>query len=163
MCLDPPEVVILDACAILWTVCWPGQPAKVSYVVSAAVATILRYADTATQVLHVVFDRYHQLSTKSCCRAGRQKGFSRLYMLSKSIPIPKQTLVLTVTANNKLQVIKMIVDRLSIMEPLKEKKVITTGPDLQPVCMGVGPLQTAVHHEEADVLVAYHLLQEARN
>ena len=64
--LNPPDIVILDACAVLWTVSWPGQPAKVSDFVNAAVATILRNAETAAQVPHVVFERYYKMSTKSC-------------------------------------------------------------------------------------------------
>lgn len=57
----------------------------------------------------------------------------------------------------------MIVDRLSAMEPPEGKQIIITGTDLHPVCKGVGPLQTAVHHEETDVLMAYHMIQEATN
>ena len=38
-----PEVVIVDACAILWTVSWPSAPDKVSDFVNAAVGKLLQY------------------------------------------------------------------------------------------------------------------------
>ncbi len=48
----------------------------------------------------------------------------------------------------------MIADRLRVMEPLKGTQIIMTGSDLQPVCTGVGPLQTAVYREEVGMLMA---------
>ena len=46
-----PQVVILDACAIFWTVPWPAAPAKVSNFVSAAVTTIMSRCASSTAVL----------------------------------------------------------------------------------------------------------------
>ena len=42
-----------------------------------------------------------------------------------------------------------------------DTRLIVTGPDPRPIHLGAGCQQTAVHHEEADVLIAYHMIQEA--
>ena len=86
--LGPCDVVILDACAVLWTVPWPASPAKVSDFVIAAVFSIMRHL-YSTKVLHVVFDRYNDNSIKSCCHMQRAKGTSRVYKLSLDCPLPK--------------------------------------------------------------------------
>ena len=62
---------------------------------------------------------------------------------------------------NKSQIIQMICDRMSTMRALPEKQVAITGPKLKPIVMGAGSIQTEVPHEEADVLIAYHAIQEA--
>lgn len=155
----PPSVIILDACALLWRVPWPASPAKVSDFLNEAVIKILRYAEAAS-ILHIVFDRYNKMSTKSCCRSTRQKGVNRVYCFTEDMPLPKQTLVLNVTAN-KEQIIRMIVDRISNMPSVPDKQIIITGPDPQLIQIGGGPQETAVFHEEADVLMAYHMIHEA--
>ncbi|KAL8560458.1 hypothetical protein ACOMHN_054361 [Nucella lapillus] len=131
-----PSVVVLDGCAILWTVPWPAAPAQVSAFINAAITTILRRADN-TSVLHVVFDRYFELSTKACCRTSRQKGNSRVFTFTEDTPLPKQSLVLNMTYNKK-QLIQLIVDRLCAMQPPLGTDVVITGSDPQPVHMGSG-------------------------
>ena len=54
-------MVILDACALLWTVPWPAIPARVSAFANAAVSRIMERVET-TSILHVVFDRYYNMS-----------------------------------------------------------------------------------------------------
>ena len=105
-----PKVVILDACALLWTVPWPALPAKESAFVNAAVSSIMERVERIS-ILHLVFDRYYNMSIKSGCRTTCQKGLSRVYNLTEDSPLPKQALVLNVSANKK-QVIQMIVDKL---------------------------------------------------
>lgn len=156
---EPPTVVILDGCAILWTVPWPAAPAKVSAFITAAVATILRRVQAAP-VSHVVFDRYYKLSTKSCCRTARQKGTSRVYNLTEESPLPQQSVMLKVTAN-KEQLIQMIVHRLCSMQPPPGTDVVITGPDPHPIHMGSGLQQDPLYHEEADVLMAFHVINES--
>jgi hypothetical protein len=51
----------------------------------------------------------------------------------------------------------MIVDRLCSVQVPTGKRVIITGPEPYP---GVGKWQTPVTHEEADVFMAYHMIQE---
>ncbi len=155
-----PKVVILDACALLWTVPWPALPAKVSAIVNAAVSSIMERVGT-TSILHVVFDRYYNASIKSGCRTTRQNGgLSRVYNLTEDSPLPKQALVLNVSANKK-QVIQMIVDKLCSAQIPHGKRVVITGPEPHPVQVGIGEWQTSITHEEADVIMAYHMVQEA--
>ena len=157
--LHPPTVIIVGGCALLWTAPWPSSPARVSDFISAAVTCFMRHTESCPAV-HVVFDRYNELSTKSCCRLARQKGNSRVYTLKEDTPLPKQSLVLDVTAN-KQQIIQLIVNRMSGMEKPPGTRLIVNGPDPRPIHVGKGCQQTAVHHEEADVLMAYHMIQEA--
>ena len=155
----PAEVVILDGCAILWTLPWPASPAKVSALIKAAVARIMYYINT-TQVLHVLFDRYYEMSTKSYCRTERAKGYSRVYRLTEHSPLPKQAITLSCIAN-KEQIIKLIVERLCLQQVPEGKKIIVTGPDANPIDIGPGVQEKSVTHEEADVLMAYHMINEA--
>ena len=62
--LQFPKVVILDGCAILWTIRWPATLAKVSTFIHAVVSSIMKRTDTA-DIAHVVFDHYQKLSIKS--------------------------------------------------------------------------------------------------
>ena len=41
-----------------------------------------------------------------------------------------------------------------------DTRLIVTGPDPRSIHLGTGCQQAAVHHEEADVLIAYHMIQE---
>jgi len=63
---QPPKVVILNGCALLWTVPWPASPAKVFDFINAAVASIMERMETTT-VLHVIFDRFYKMSIKFGC------------------------------------------------------------------------------------------------
>jgi hypothetical protein len=83
-----------------------------------------------------------------------------VYKLTSESPLPKQSISLNVTAN-KVQIIKLIVDQLFSMEIPEGKQVIITGPDPHPIKGGVGATQTAVTHEEADVIMVYHMINEA--
>lgn len=78
--LEPPTVIVVDACALLWSVAWPSGPARVSDYIDAVVTALLRRC-TSSKVAHIIFDRYHPLSTKGCCRARRQRGQCRIYTL----------------------------------------------------------------------------------
>ena len=59
-----PEVVILDACALLWIAPWPASPAKVLNFVTAAVTIIMSRCASSASVFHVVIDRYYDLKHK---------------------------------------------------------------------------------------------------
>ena len=157
-----PKVVIIDGCALLWTVSWPASPAVVSDYVTAVVHAIKQHAGNASIVHHhhVVFDSYHKMSTKGCCRLNHQKGCSRLYKLLKTAPLPKQASVLNVT-ENKQQIILCFVARLQKLHIAENNRLVITGPDDHPFQVGLGPHQIAVKHEEADVIIAFHMIQEA--
>ena len=139
---------------------WPAPPAK-AFDLNHCCSSCHYLTAEMTRTLHVFFDRCHKLSIKSCCRVSRQKGSSRVYTLTEDTPIPKQTLALNVTAN-KEQVIQVIVDRMSALQPSPDERIIVTGPDLRPFHIGVGSLDTAIVHEEADVLMAFHMIEEAK-
>ena len=112
------------------------------------------------QVLHVVFDRYHELSVKSACCVQRANGVSRVYKLTPDCPLPKQSVVLTVTAN-KRQIIKMSIDELCKQDVSAGKKRIVTGPDAYPVDVCGGIQLESVTHEEADIIMIYDAINEA--
>ena len=51
---------------------------------------------------------------------------------------------------------------MSTLQPSPDKRIIVTGPDLRPFHIGVGSLDTAIAHEEADVLMACYMIEEAK-
>ena len=143
----------------VWTILWLVSPAKISTFIDGVVADIQRRLNNV-QVLHIVFDRYYALSTKSSCRSLRQKGFSRIFTLTEGTPLPKQATVLNVSSN-KEQLIRMIVSKLCSMSFLPGNQVIITGPDPRPIEIGVGPRPTEITHEEADIIMTHHMINEA--
>ena len=156
---EPPVVTIVDGCALLWTVSWPAPPAKVSAFTTAVVAKICKRMDT-TQVLHVVFDRYNKLRIKSACRTARQDGCSRVFKLNDEAPLPVQAMALNVAAN-KEQLIRLLVKHLCKLIVPPGKRLVITGPDPHPIEVGVGALPTAITHEEADIIMVYHMIEES--
>ena len=65
------------------------------------------------------------------------------------------------TTANKEQIIKLIVEKLRLQQVPEGKKVIVTGPEASPIDIGTGVQEKPVTHEEADVLLAYHMINEA--
>ena len=63
-------------------------------------------------------------------------------------------------SSNKEQLIKMIVNRLCSMQPPPATDVIT-GPDPHSIHMGSGLKQAPLYHEEADVIMAFHFINES--
>ncbi len=41
------------------------------------------------------------------------------------------------------------------------KRMVVTGPELNPIEVGVGAQEVEVKHEEADVMIVYHMINEA--
>jgi len=66
---------------------------------------------------------------------------SRIYKLTEELPLPKQAIMLNVSANKK-QVIQIIVDRLCSFWVSNEKFVVVTGPESHPIQVGIGEWQT---------------------
>ena len=60
-----------------------------------------------------------------------------------------------------MQIIRQIVDQLCSLEIADNKRAIITGPDPNHIEVVVGKQQTAVTHEEADVIMAHHMINEA--
>ena len=124
----------------------------------SAATSILRRVQSAS-VSHVVFDRYYKLSTKSCFRTVRQKGTSHVYNPTEESPLPQQSVMLKVTAN-KEQLIQMIIHRLYSMQPPPATDVVITGPDPHPIHICSGLQQAPLYHKEADVLMAFHVIND---
>ena len=61
-----------------------------------------------TKVLHVVFDRYNQMSIKSASRTERHDGCSPVFTMKDEAPIPGQAMALNIAAN-KEQLIRLLV------------------------------------------------------
>ena len=119
----------------------------------------MRYL-TRTKVLHVVFDRYLESSIKFCCRRTHAKGFTPVYKLTLISPLPKQAVLLNVSAN-KQQIIELIKNQMS-SQPIPEgKQVILTGQNPCPIEVKVWTQQPTITQEEADVLVAHYMIKEA--
>ena len=58
-----PTAVILDGCALLWTIAWPDQ-GKVEDVVDLFIDLMLNYI--AISDVYLIFDRYEEFSIKGC-------------------------------------------------------------------------------------------------
>ena len=139
------------------TVSWPALTAKVSAFTTAVVAKIWKRMDTM-QVLHVVFDRYNQMSVKSASPTARQDGCSRVFTMKDEAPIPRQAMALNVAANNA-QLIHLLAKHLCKLIVPYGKQV--TGPDPHLIEVGVGILPRAISHEEAGIIMAYNMIEES--
>ena len=80
--------------------------------------------------------------------------------VNRRVTSTQASLVLNVSANKK-QIIQMIVDQLCLGQIPHGKRVVVTGPEPHPVQVGIGEWLTPIIHEEADVIMAYHMIQEA--
>ena len=66
--LPTPETIVVDGCAILWTIQWPKHVTVQDYVnnVLEYIFGKLRHSD-----VNVIFDRYYEYSTKGSTRTSR--------------------------------------------------------------------------------------------
>ena len=89
-----PDAVIIDGCAMLWTVHWPTSGTVEDYVVN--VMGSIKYHLEHGEV-YLVFDRYIGNSTKQMTRSSRSgNDASRKHQLSLHTTLPTQKVVLTV-------------------------------------------------------------------
>ena len=75
--------------------------------------------------------------------------------------LPNQGALLNVT-ENKVQIIKLVVEALCAGPTPLGQRLVVTASDSHPIEVGVGPQEIAVTHEEADVVMAYHIVREAQ-
>ena len=87
---------------------------------------------------------------KSSYRRTHAKEFSRVYKLTVQSPLPKQTVVLNVSAN-KQQIIELNMDQMSSLPIPEGKQFILIGQNPSPIEAKVRPQQPAITHEEANV------------
>lgn len=172
--LEEPDAVIIDAviidgCAVLWTIHWPTQGTVQDFANSFVSYTLskVRACD-----VYLIFDRYYDYSIKSGTRtshAGEQA--SRHHRLRPDSPLPPQHVILTVT-ENKVQIIDIIcqqlLERVAHLQTTGhvECKLFVTGskPVPKEVHKGVqiqrNDMQTS--HEEADVIIAQQMVHAAQ-
>ena len=163
-----PSIIILDGCAVLWTIHWPTQGTVQDYVVSFSSVIIRKLRECS---VHLIFDRYYPYSIKSCTRTSRAGKASRHHQLSLDTPLPPQHVVLTV-AYNKKQLIDIlcqhILQRIAFVQAsdAAAHKLVLTGFDPVPTQVSEG-VQTVredlrTTHEEADVIIARQMVSAAR-
>ena len=96
---ETPNVIVIDGCAVMWTVNWPAERTVKDFVDNFS-ETILWKLKEAN--VNLVFDRYYDNSTKSGTRIARGKAACRSHKLSRHTQLPPQNMVLTNTANKML-------------------------------------------------------------
>ncbi len=151
-----PDAIVMDGCAILWVVHWPGK-GSVQDLVTNIVKHITSKLKGSTRV-HIIFDHYCEYSIKSGTRCSRKAQVSRENQLCLSSPLPPQDVALTVT-KNKIQLIDMICDELVSSVALLNlpNSFVVTGKSPIPteVCSGLQIIRPDLKtmHEEADVII----------
>ncbi len=135
---------------------WPNKGTVLDYITAFA-----KYIDVyvCKSDTYLVFDRYHEMSTKEIMRRTRAgKEASRKHRLSLSTPLPSKKIILTVTSN-KSQLIDLICQFIfDNMDGIgKGNKLVVTGsaPVPKEVCKGTLQPRPDLYttHEEADVIV----------
>ena len=100
----PPDVIIYDVSAVLWTINWPsGKIQKILDVFQARIQQALQTADVV-----LCFDRYNQRSIKTFTRNQRSKA-SRVHKLNPQMDEPAKEVCLTNT-KNKIQLNTLITE-----------------------------------------------------
>jgi hypothetical protein len=162
--LSQPEVVIIDACAILWIIHWPTNGTVSDFVdsFSTDVFRKLQHSD-----VNVVFDRYNDYSIKSGTRSSRAGQASRCYILGLHTPLPSQHVTLSVK-ENKTQLIDLICKGLldkAANYTTASHKLVVTECDAVPVMVSEGVVtereDLTTTHEEADVIMVQHVIRMA--
>ena len=157
-----PDAVIIDGCAMLWTVHWPTSGKVEDYVINF-MGTINYHLQRCD--VYLIFDRYIKTSTKQMTRSSRSgNDASRKHQLNLHTTLPTQKVVLTVTYN-KEQLIDLICQYLVNHIVINQTKLVITGKDPTPVQVWInGTVQRQdlrTHHEEADVIIIHHLVHIA--
>lgn len=155
-----PDAVIIDGCAMLWTVHWPTNGTVEDYVINF-MGTIKYHLECCD--VYLIFDRYIKISTKQMTRSSRAgHDSSRKHQLNLHTTLPAQKVVLNV-AYNKVQLIDLICQYLMTHIVDNQTKLVITGKDPTPVQVwNNSTLQRQdlkTHHEEADVIIIHHLVR----
>ena len=161
--INPPDVIIIDGCALLWCVHWPSCGTVLDYL-----KNFKERLDVYLQksCVYLIFDRYPAKSTKGATRSNRAgQNASRKHVLTFNTPLPSQKVVLNVT-HNKTQLIdlltKYLVDHL--VGNSNCEIVITSGhPVPVQIRNGHSTPRIDLHntHEEEDVIIVNQLVNLA--
>lgn len=160
-----PQVLVLDGCAILWTLHWP-VPGTVEDLITA-METYLRQKLSICDV-YLIFDRYYPLSTKGCTRSQRSSSTAvGPYHFTTSSALPSQSACLSIV-DNKVQLIRVMCDALldRFQQKVTPRKLVITGPDPVPHVIEAGAhtrrQDMSVKHEEGDVIIVNQVVRIAR-
>ncbi|MES9884531.1 MAG: hypothetical protein ABW185_27110 [Sedimenticola sp.] len=161
---EQPDVVVVDGCAVMWTIHWPVKGTVKEYVDNFCSHI---YKLVLQNDVYLVFDRYFQHSIKNVTRRSRAGSLgTRHHKLGLNTPLPAQKVALSVT-ENKVQLIDIICEQL--LENGKnytdKHKLVVTGQNNVPVqikgndVLHLDSLQTT--HEEADVIIVQQVVHLA--
>ena len=160
-----PDVIVLDGCAILWTIHWP-VPGRIVDLITA-METYLRQNLIQSDV-YLVFDRYYPYSPKGSTRSRRSRTTdSNPFHLTLNSPLPSQAASLSLV-DNKVQIIDLLCDALvdRFQKVATDRELVITGSNPVPYSIQKGKLlrrtDLKVTHEEADVIIAHHAVHIAR-
>ncbi|MES9884040.1 MAG: hypothetical protein ABW185_24600 [Sedimenticola sp.] len=162
---ESPDVIVIDGCALLWTVNWPVNGIVEDFVDNFCQAVLWKLKNAN---VNLIFDRYYDYSTKSGTRAARGKAACRSHKLNRQTQLPPQNTVLTNTAN-KTQIIDLICTDIVSRAQVKcaPYRLIVTGSSATPhqVLQGqiTDRLDLTTTHEEADIIIVQQVINEVTN
>ena len=126
------NAIVIDGCALLWTVHWPPV-GTVKDVASSVWSQVLKYLQCSN--VYLIFDRYYEFSPKGVTRKERAHNIQHQHQFDINTPLPKQDVALT-SSSNKVQLIELIcvhlVDQAQGHSGTLHKLVVT-GADEYPV------------------------------
>lgn len=126
-----PQVIVLDGCAVLWTIHWP-VPGTINDLITT-VETYLRQKLFHSDV-YLIFNRYYPYSPKGCTRSRRAcVAASGPFHLIATSPLPSQSASLSIV-DNKVQIIYTLCDALigRFQKEVTQRKLVITGSDPVP-------------------------------
>ena len=161
------DVVIMDGCAIMWTVHWPHNGSVKDFVDNFCNFVIQRISNAH---VYLVFDRYYDFSIKSSTRMQRSGQYcTRRHHLSINSLLPAQKVMLTVT-ENKRQLIGFICSelvRLGLSSHSFQHSLIVTGQERTPIELTnrvkLERDDMSTTHEEADVIMVQQAIKLAKS
>ena len=107
--ISKPDLIVLDGCAILWSVNWPSNGR-----VSDSVDNFLSYVFTLLHESDVHLVLYYEYSIKSATHSERAKSANVAYVLNLESPLLTKAIILK-SAKNNVQLINMICQSLPIL------------------------------------------------
>lgn len=124
-----PCAVIIDGCALLWSVHWPPSGSVEDYIVNF-MGTIDYHLNSSD--VYLIFDRYLPGSTKHATRSNRAGNDAvRKHQVTMETPIPAQQVILNVS-HNKAQLIKLICQDLTDNDVADTHRLVVTSEDPVP-------------------------------
>ena len=152
---ETPNVIVIDGCAVMWTVNWPAEGTGEDFVNNFSETVLWKLKEAN---VNLVFDRYYVYSTKSDTRIARGKAACISHKLSRHTQLPPQNMVLTNTAHKMLIIDIIWTDIVSKAQvKCSPYKLVVTGssPTLIQVLRGhiTDKADLTTTHEEADIII----------